>query len=153
MGNACSRRDCVTDIPISRFNINEVYDPNPDAIGRSYTKRAAFMEQVENFDYEFFGISVVEARAMDPQQRLLLEVAYEAFHNAGYNMKSLHAAPIGIFVGQMNHDWAHMNIEQNLSDPYFGAGSSASITSNRISYLLGLTGPSMTIDTACLLLW
>ncbi|HWU88805.1 MAG TPA: polyketide synthase, partial [Kofleriaceae bacterium] len=141
--------DCVTDVPASRFDIDEVYDANLNAIGRSYTRRGAFMDQVESFDHEFFGIPVAEARAMDPQQRLLLEVAYEAFHVAGYDKASLRTSRIGVFVGQMNHDWAHMNAEDQLSDPYFGAGSSASITSNRISYLLGLTGPSMTLDTAC----
>ncbi|WP_233587255.1 non-ribosomal peptide synthetase/type I polyketide synthase [Corallococcus sp. CA049B] len=142
-------RDCVTDIPSSRFDIDAVYDPNPNAVGRSYTRRGAFMNEVESFDHDFFGIPVAEARAMDPQQRLLLEVAYEAFHAAGYDKERLRSSRIGVFVGQMNHDWAHMNGEDQLSDPFFGAGSSASITSNRISYLLGLTGPSMTLDTAC----
>jgi acyl transferase domain-containing protein/aryl carrier-like protein len=144
-----ARTDCVTDVPASRFDIDEVYDANPDVVGRSYTRRGAFMSEVESFDHDFFGIPVAEARAMDPQQRLLLEVAYEAFHVAGYDKKRLRSSRIGVFVGQMNHDWAHMNAEDQLADPFFGAGSSASITSNRISYLLGLTGPSMTLDTAC----
>ncbi len=142
-------RDCVTEVPASRFDIDEVYDPNQNVVGRSYTRHGAFMNEVESFDHDFFGIPVAEARAMDPQQRLLLEVAYEAFHAAGYDKASLRSSRIGVFVGQMNHDWAHMNAEDQLSDPFFGAGSSASITSNRISYLLGLTGPSMTLDTAC----
>ncbi|WP_342379791.1 amino acid adenylation domain-containing protein [Myxococcus stipitatus] len=148
-GMLLAGQDCVTDVPVARFDISEVYDPNPNILGRSYTRRGAFMSEVESFDHDFFGIPVAEARAMDPQQRLLLEVAYEAFHHAGYDKASLRSSRIGVFVGQMNHDWAHMNGEEQLSDPFFGAGSSASITSNRISYLLGLTGPSMTLDTAC----
>ncbi|MFD4358157.1 SDR family NAD(P)-dependent oxidoreductase, partial [Nocardia sp. NPDC058518] len=141
--------DCVDDIPTSRFDIGQVYDPSPDAVGRSYTRRGAFMREVDSFDNEFFGIPINEARVMDPQQRLLLEVAYEAFHYAGYDKKSLRNADFGVFVGQMNHDWSHMMDSQHLTDPFYGAGASASIMSNRISYLLGLTGPSMTIDTAC----
>jgi len=142
-------KDCVTDIPKTRFDIDEVYDADRNAVGKSYTRRAAFMSEVEDFDNDFFGIPVAEARAMDPQQRLLMEVSCEAFYRAGYDMDSLKSAPVGIFVGQMNHDWAHMNGDKNLVDPYFGAGSSASITSNRMSYIFGLTGPSMTLDTAC----
>ncbi|MGQ6094309.1 beta-ketoacyl synthase N-terminal-like domain-containing protein, partial [Serratia sp. IR-2025] len=141
--------DCVSDIPASRFDIDEVYDPDPNAVGRSYTRRGAFMSEVESFDYEFFNVPLAEARVMDPQQRLLLEVAYEAFYHSGYDLDTLRSQSIGVFVGQMNHDWAHMHGDNFLTDPYFGAGSSSSITSNRMSYLLGLTGPSMTLDTAC----
>ena len=141
--------DCVSDIPASRFDIDGVYDPDPNAVGRSYTRRGAFMGEVESFDYEFFSVPLAEARVMDPQQRLLLEVAYEAFYHSGYDLDKLRSQSIGVFVGQMNHDWAHMHGDNFLTDPYFGAGSSSSITSNRMSYLLGLTGPSMTLDTAC----
>ncbi|WP_261253460.1 type I polyketide synthase, partial [Serratia entomophila] len=141
--------NCVSDIPASRFDIDEVYDPDPNAVGRSYTRRGAFMSEVESFDYEFFNVPLAEARVMDPQQRLLLEVAYEAFYHSGYDLDTLRSQSIGVFVGQMNHDWAHMHGDNFLTDPYFGAGSSSSITSNRMSYLLGLTGPSMTLDTAC----
>lgn len=139
----------IVEIPKSRFDIDEVYDPNPASVGKSYTRHAGFMQEVESFDYEFFGISVAEARMMDPQQRLLLETTFEALHHAGFDKESLRNSPIGVFIGQMNHDWAHLNGDEQLADPYFGSGSSASIMSNRISYLLGLTGPSMTIDTAC----
>ncbi|GAE32993.1 malonyl CoA-acyl carrier protein transacylase [Halalkalibacter hemicellulosilyticusJCM 9152] len=143
------RKDCVTDIPKTRFNIDDVYDPNPNMVGRSYTKSGAFMKDVESFDYEFFGMSFAEARLMDPQQRLLLEVAFEAAYKAGYDKSRLNKSSMGVFIGQMNYDWAHIDIEDALADPYYAAGSAPSITSNRLSYLLGLTGPSMTIDTAC----
>ncbi|HWU88792.1 MAG TPA: beta-ketoacyl synthase N-terminal-like domain-containing protein, partial [Kofleriaceae bacterium] len=141
--------DCVTDVPASRFDIDEVYDANPNAIGRSYTRRGAFMDQVESFDHEFFGIPIAEARAMDPHQRLLLEVAYDAFHDAGYDKKRLRGSSTGVFVGVANQDWMIVCGDREARNPFFGAGVSSSITSNRISYLLGLTGPSMTLDTAC----
>ncbi|HWU91448.1 MAG TPA: amino acid adenylation domain-containing protein, partial [Kofleriaceae bacterium] len=138
--------DCVTDVPASRFDIDEVYDANPDAIGRSYSRRGAFMGEVESFDHEFFGISVAEARGVDPQQRMLLEVAYEAFHAAGYDKERLRGSSTGVFVGQMNYDW--MTDFDHTTD-YAGTGAAPSITSNRISFTLDLAGPSLTIDTAC----
>ncbi|WP_261286232.1 type I polyketide synthase, partial [Serratia ficaria] len=141
--------DCVSDIPASRFDIDEVYDPDPNAVGRSYTRRGAFMGEVESFDYEFFGISKGEARVMDPHQRLLLEVTYEAFSSAGYEKPRLRGAAIGVFVGVANQDWMIVTGEKEAHNPFFGAGVSSSIISNRMSYLLGLTGPSMTLDTAC----
>ncbi|AYK66206.1 amino acid adenylation domain-containing protein [Bacillus subtilis subsp. subtilis] len=141
--------DCVTDVPLSRFDIDEVYDPNPDAVGRSYTKSGAFMKDVENFDRKFFNVSVTEARTMDPQQRLLLEVAYEAFHNAGYDKENLRGSNTSVHIGLANDDWRTMKGNHDILSPYFGSGVAGSIVANRISYLLGLTGPSMAIDTAC----
>ncbi len=139
-------KDCVTDVPLSRFNIDEVYDPNPDAVGCSYTNRGAFIKDVEKFDFDFFSIPIAEARSMDPQQRMLLEVAYEACHNAGYDKRKLMGSATGVFVGQMNYDWMTCF---DYSADYAGTGVAPAITSNRISYALDLTGPSLTIDTAC----
>ncbi|MCH9716522.1 MAG: polyketide synthase dehydratase domain-containing protein, partial [Gammaproteobacteria bacterium] len=141
--------DCITEIPSSRFDIDEVYDPNPDAVGQSYTRHGAFMNGVENFDHNFFGISMAEARAMDPQQRLLLEITYDACHDAGYDKECLRGSSTSVHIGLANDDWATMGRDHEAYNPHFGAGVSSSIVSNRISYLLGLTGPSMTIDTAC----
>ncbi|WP_035347404.1 non-ribosomal peptide synthetase, partial [Alkalihalobacillus hemicellulosilyticus] len=139
-------RDCVTDVPLSRFNINEVYNPNRDAVGCSYTNRGAFINDVDKFDFDFFSIPIAEAKSMDPQQRMLLEVAYEACHNAGYAKEKLANSITGVFVGQMNYDWM---TSFNYSRDYAGTGVAPAITSNRISYALDLTGPSLTIDTAC----
>jgi|GEM_PF-2677171 len=142
-------KDGVHEVPKSRFDIETVYNPSRGAVGKTYTKRGGFMSNVESFDYDFFGISLSEAKVMDPQQRLLLEVAYEACHDAGYKKEELKGLSVGVFIGQMNYDWSHMKEEALIDDPYFGAGAAASITSNRISYTLGLTGPSITVDTAC----
>lgn len=141
--------ELMREVPSHRFSLDPYYDPDPQAIGKTYTKYGSFLDEVDSFDHEFFGIPIVEARSMDPQQRQLLEVSCEAFYRAGYDMDSLKSKPIGVFVGQMSHDWAHMHGDKMLHDPYFGAGSAASITSNRMSYLFGITGPSMTLDTAC----
>ncbi|WP_268745304.1 type I polyketide synthase [Vibrio nigripulchritudo] len=144
-----NKTDCVTTIPSDRMTFSPYYDPNPDAVGKSYTNKGAFVDGVEFFDNAFFGIPLAEAKAMDPQQRMLLEVSCEAFYQAGYEMETLRGRSIGVFVGQMGNDWAHMHKDDQLTNPYFGAGSSSAITSNRLSYIYGLRGPSMTIDTAC----
>ncbi|MFD3221892.1 beta-ketoacyl synthase N-terminal-like domain-containing protein, partial [Staphylococcus saprophyticus] len=121
-------RDCVTDVPQSRFDIESVYSDDINAIGKSYTKKGAFMSNIENFDYEFFNLTLPEAQVMDPQQRILLEVAYEAFYNAGYKKQELLGSNTAIYIGQMSYDWSHMELEGSLEDPYYAAGSSPSIT-------------------------
>ena len=116
-----------------------------------YVRRAAFVDDVEMFDASFFGISGTEAKTMDPQQRMLLEVSYDAFHRAGYDRKALMGSDAGVFVGQCNNDFGRIDwgAASDKMNPFTGTGMSASISANRVSYTLGLKGPSMTVDTAC----
>ncbi|RQX68884.1 putative type I fatty acid synthase, partial [Toxoplasma gondii CAST] len=140
--------DCVCDIPLTRWNAEEVYSEDPDLPGKCYTRRGAFIENAEYFDNSFFGISPSEVKHMDPQQRLLLEVAYEAFAGAGLTKEKLLGANIGVFVGACNHDWTYLIQEDKIS-AYTGTGSAGSVIANRVSYCLGLRGPSVPVDTAC----
>jgi acyl transferase domain-containing protein len=116
-----------------------------------YVRRAAFIDDIELFAASFFGISAAEAKTMDPQQRLLLEVTYDAFYRAGDDRRTLMGLMGGVFVGQCNNDWGRIDwgTTSDKMNPFTGTGMSASISANRISYTLGLKGPSMTIDTAC----
>ncbi|WP_038200553.1 hybrid non-ribosomal peptide synthetase/type I polyketide synthase, partial [Vibrio nigripulchritudo] len=139
----------IREIPKSRFDIDGRYHPDPNGIGTTYTRHGGFVETAELFDFEWFGISLTEAEVMDPQQRLLLEVTDQALHNAGYPKGSLKGSDTAVFVGLANDDWSAMGRDEYAHSPYFGAGVSSSIASNRISYLMGFKGPSMTIDTAC----
>merc|ERR1719171_1413474 len=141
----------VVEIPGSRWDVDEVFDPQPGAVGKMYVRRAAFIDDIELFAASFFGISAAEAKTMDPQQRLLLEVTYDAFYRAGDDRRTLMGLMGGVFVGQCNNDWGRIDwgTTSDKMNPFTGTGMSASISANRISYTLGLKGPSMTVDTAC----
>ena len=144
--------DAVSEVPRDRWDIDSFYDPDPDAKGKMYTRYGAFLRYVDRFDASFFGISPREAATMDPQQRLLLEVACEALERAGQPAEKLAGSATGVFVGISSHNYSELQI-QNLDatqiDAYFGTGTSASVAAGRLSYLLGLQGPSLAIDTAC----
>jgi acyl transferase domain-containing protein/nucleoside-diphosphate-sugar epimerase/acyl carrier protein len=145
--------DATSEVPTSRWDVDALYDPDPDLPGKYYTRRGGFLrEAVDTFDPLFFGISPREAESIDPQQRLLLEVAWEALENAGQPADALVNSLTGVFVGMMTHDYASMQAKVNdpaAIDLYTGTGSGLSFAAGRLSYLLGLQGPSLVVDTAC----
>jgi acyl transferase domain-containing protein/SAM-dependent methyltransferase len=143
--------DAIRTIPESRWDIDAYYDPDPDAPGKMSTKWGGFLEHMDYFDAEFFGISPREAMSMDPQQRLLLEVSWEALEHAGQVSTKLIGSRTGVFVGMDGNDYLQllMKSDPNRLEAYFASGGSASAASGRLSYVFGLQGPSMTINTAC----
>jgi len=146
--------DGIVEIPPERFDVNAVYDPGPDTEGKCYVRHGGFIKGVELFDARFFGISAAEVRSMDPQQRLVLEVGYEALFRSGSSKSSLLQSSTGVFVGLSPGDWSEL-VKAGLHGgdqgygAYFGTGVSMSIAANRLSFVLGLKGPSMSIDMAC----
>nr|WP_322725733.1 SDR family NAD(P)-dependent oxidoreductase [Streptomyces spongiae] len=120
------------------------------ADGASATHEGGFLDGVADFDAGFFGISPREALAMDPQQRLLLETAWEALERAGIDPTGLRATPTGVFVGTNGQDYATV-LRRGTADVqgYAATGNTASVLSGRLSYVLGLEGPAVTVDTAC----
>ena len=143
------KTDCITEIPYLRWEHSESFNPDPEAQGNfTYAKHGGFIEGAECFDTQFFGMSAAEAKTIDPQQRQMLEVSYAACHHAGKSKAKLLEGDVGVFVGQCNNDWAKFAISRQ-ANPYTGPGTHASITSNRVSYALGIRGPSASIDTAC----
>ncbi|TWF93886.1 type I polyketide synthase [Saccharopolyspora dendranthemae] len=123
---------------------------NGDGPGHSATDRGGFISGIADFDPAFFGISPREAVSMDPHQRLTLELSWEALERAGIDPVSLRGSRTGVFVGASGQDYAHLVLGSDLSmGGYSGTGTSPSIISGRLSYVLGLEGPAMTIDTAC----
>jgi acyl transferase domain-containing protein/acyl carrier protein/protein-L-isoaspartate O-methyltransferase len=143
--------DSIGEIPASRWDAKELYDPDPAAPGKIATLWGGFIDDIDQFDPQFFGISPREATTMDPQQRLLLEVSWEALENAGYAPDKLFGSKTGVFVGICNHDYAQLMLEGDPSnyDMYVSTGGAPSVASGRISYILGLQGPAITVDTAC----
>jgi len=144
-------RDAITEIPASRWDVDATYDPDPDAPGKIATRWGGFVDDIDRFDPQFFGITPREANSMDPQQRLMLEVAWEALEDAGYAPTRLAGEPVGVFAGACNSDYAQLLLGagRESMDMYFATGSAHSVISGRVSYLLGLQGPSLTVDTAC----
>ena len=145
-------RDAVTVVPPHRWDAEASYDPDPDAVGKSYTKWGAFIDDVETFDAAFFGISPREAVSLDPQQRLLLEMTWESLEHAGIAPSSLAGTRAGIFVGISTLDYSNLISEfvgARNGDAYAASGSAHSIASGRISYFLGVHGPNYIVDTAC----
>jgi acyl transferase domain-containing protein len=110
--------------------------------------RGAYLSDIARFDADFFNISPREAEAMDPQQRLLLEVAWESMEDAGWSIERLRNTQAGVFVGAMGCDYSSLYREHQSLTPYSALGFDTSLIANRVSYFLGLQGPSLTINTA-----
>jgi acyl transferase domain-containing protein len=142
-------------VPSDRYDINEFYDPDIDAPGKTISRWGGFLDSIDQFDPMFFGISPREATYLDPQQRLLLEVTWEAIERAGLPPEKLHGSQAGVFIGLFNRDYFDMQLEQMVyenaasANPYTGIGNGPSFAAGRLSYLLGLQGPSMVVDTVC----
>ncbi|MBW4594267.1 MAG: amino acid adenylation domain-containing protein [Brasilonema angustatum HA4187-MV1] len=142
--------DAITEVPSERWDIDTLYDPKPVTPGKMNTRFGSFLEQVDLFAPRFFRISPREAERMDPQQRLILEVAWEALENAGLAPDKLAQSQTGVFMGISSHDYGVLQVKDLDSiNAYSGTGNAFSIAANRLSYLLDLHGPSVTIDTAC----
>ncbi|MEU7191458.1 type I polyketide synthase [Streptomyces sp. NPDC045369] len=144
-------RDAVTGLPVNRgWDLAGMYDPDPEAPGRSYSRAGGFLHDADRFDADFFDISPREAAAMDPQQRLLLETSWEAVENAGIDPHTLRDTRTGVFTGSNIQDYSDvLAAAGQAAEGYVVTGTTGAVVSGRISYTLGLRGPSETIDTAC----
>src|SRR4030095_5796697 len=111
--------DAIREIPPERWDMDALFDKNPDAPGKMYTRWSGLLDHVDQFDAAFFGISPREADSMDPQQRLLLEVAWEAVERAAYTPERLSSTPTGVYVGACSSDYArHQFADLNNIDVY-----------------------------------
>lgn len=144
--------DTISEIPAERWSLNQYFDTNSDAPGKSYAKHGAFLKDIDKFDADFFRISPKEAKAMDPQQRILLEVCWQAFEHAGLTQEALKGSRTGTYIGISTCDYSQNHLTSgDLSqiNAYSLSGVSHSTCAGRISYLFDLHGPCLAIDTAC----
>ncbi|OBK28848.1 hypothetical protein A5634_19600 [Mycobacterium asiaticum] len=143
-----SGTDAMSGFPTDRgWDLAELFDPDPDAVGKTYARAGGFLAGAAGFDAEFFGISPREAQTMDPQQRVLLEVCWEALETARIDPATLLRSQTGVFVGAWSQPYGAG--AGDSVEGYAMTGLSTSVASGRVAYALGLQGPAITVDTAC----
>ncbi|MEA5621832.1 polyketide synthase [Nostoc sp. UHCC 0251] len=148
----CHGVNTITEVPADRWHIDAFYDKDPNIPGKMYTRYGGFLNEVDKFDPQFFGISPREAISIDPQQRVLLEVSWEALENAGQAPDGIRGSKTGVFFGISSDDYSRLSVNSGdltQIDAYSSLGNARSISVGRLSYLLGLHGPSIQVDTAC----
>lgn len=149
-------RDCITEIPKDRWDINDYYDPDTSKTGTIYSKWGGFLSDVKHFDPLFFGISPRDAKRMDPQERLFMEASWRAIEHAGYTPESLgydsdenRYGDVGVIAGVMYGEYQFFGANSIDSSQLQLTNSSYASVANRTSYAFNFTGPSFTVDSMC----
>lgn len=148
--NLIQGRDCISEVPIERWDWEVYYSKNRNESGKTVSKWCGLIENPYSFDPAFFGISAREAQSMDPQQRISLETAWHAMEDAGVALKHLQTHKTSVYVGVMNSDYNQkLSNDDHVVEAYDAIGNYECILANRISYCMGLRGASHSINAAC----
>jgi acyl transferase domain-containing protein len=142
--------DPIRVVPPERWDADALFAPTPRTPGKMNSRWGGFLDDVDKFDADFFGVRPREACSIDPQQRLMLEVSWCALEDAGIVPARLAGSATGVFFGASNWDYNKVTSRDTAyMDAYSGPGTALSVASNRVSYALDFRGPSITVDTAC----
>lgn len=147
--NLLEGKDCIVEIPKSRWDYAKDYDRKKGKKGKIYTKYGGFLNDIDKFDAKFFQMTPRDAILTDPQERLFLECAYHTLEDAGYTRKELAKNNVGVFVGAMYGHYQIIGTEANINGDISPPNSSFASIANRVSYLFDFRGPSLAVDTMC----
>ena len=148
--NLCAGRSSVSEVPANRWDREAFYSPDAREPNKSTSKWGGFIDGVEYFDADFFGVSAREAAVMDPQQRIMLEQAWNCLEDAGYDPRSFSGTRTGVYIGVFTFDYRdRLGRALDAVEAHVATGTHTALIPNRISYFLNLHGPSLPIDTAC----
>ena len=147
--NLCDGSDCISEIPVDRWDWRKYYDDSQAGKRRITPKWGGFIDDIDKFDASFFHISPKEAEVMDPQQRIFLETVWSTIEDAGYKASELSGTDTGLYVGVSTNDYYDMLCETGTIEAHTSTGNEHSVLANRISYVFNFRGPSEAVDTAC----
>ncbi|HEY0792385.1 MAG TPA: MupA/Atu3671 family FMN-dependent luciferase-like monooxygenase, partial [Chthoniobacterales bacterium] len=147
--NLVAGRDCIEEVPSSRWDYRKYYDPETGKPGRTSNKWGGFIRDIDKFDPLFFNISPREATFMDPQERIFLETVWKTVEDAGYSRTALSDRKVGVYVGVMYGQYQLYGVEERLNGNPVSLSSSFATIANRVSYTFNWHGPSLAVDTMC----
>jgi amino acid adenylation domain-containing protein/non-ribosomal peptide synthase protein (TIGR01720 family) len=143
-------RNAISEVPKSRWQIDAIYDTDPDKPGKTISRWGGFIDNVDQFDWRTFHILPREAKYIDPQHRLLLEVAWEAFEDAGLPLEEISGSRTSVSIGIAWNDYLRLQTRNwSKINGYTIVGNPSSFAANRLSYTFNLKGPSVSHDAGC----